>query len=239
MDQVLLLLESKELAAALRDDLCGSYRVTLCDSSDAALDLLRELRPDVLVIDLELRGRGGLLLLKDAGTLRPPIILALTTLISPYVGQSALELKVGCVLLKPCPVWAIRRHIDEMLRLRDVPAGEDPQAIVRFHLNRLNFDPNPVGFRQLYIAVHLYAQNPGQTFKYELYPAVAALSGADNGDQIERNVRNLIKKAWKGREEAVWEAYFPNQTKCPTNKEFIPRLAEVLMEQSFPAPPLE
>ena len=229
MRRVLLLLESKELAAALESALRQDFQVTICDGS-SALSLLQELRPDALVLDMELPGTDGLLLLEDAGPLRPPVILGVTTHISAYMGQAAQDLNIGFFLRKPFQVRSAASRITDMLRKLDVPAAPDPQQIAESHLRRLGIRPGPHGYRPLLVCIQLHAQDPEQSYTCELYPAAAKACGAGNGGQVERNIRTLLQNAWSVREDAAWKEYFPRHTKCPSNAEFISRLSEVLRD---------
>lgn len=230
MRRILILLESQEFALALRDALGHRYHVTLCDGSNA-LRMLQELRPDAFVLDLELPGTDGLLLLEDAEKLRPPVILGVTSLITPYLGQAAKVLNIGHILLKPFPIRTVTARIDDMLRKLEEPAVEDLQETIAFELRLLNFPTRPRGYLQLLVSIQLHMQDPEQSYKYELYPATAAICGADNGEQVERNIRTLLTKAWENRNESAWNTIFPGQIKCPTNTEFISRISEIVQSK--------
>ena len=60
----------------------------------------------------------------------------------------------------------------------------------------------------------------------------AKLCGSKDGRAVEHSVRNAICAAWEHRDMAIWRKYFRPGPKgkltCPSNKEFICRLAEML-----------
>ena len=47
--------------------------------------------------------------------------------------------------------------------------------------------------------------------------------------KVEKAIRDIKEYAYKHRNDAVWQEYFPGYSRCPTNKEFICCLAEYLM----------
>lgn len=84
------------------------------------------------------------------------------------------------------------------------------------------------GYRQLAVAIPLYVRDRSQSFSKELYPAVARMLGFTNGITVEHSIRNAIHSAYKRRDPAVWDAYFPVGRKPPSNARFIAVLAELL-----------
>ena len=88
------------------------------------------------------------------------------------------------------------------------------------------------GYRQLALALPLFAANPQQLLTKELYPAVARLCSCKDGRSVEHSIRKAIHAAWLHRDNAIWRKYFligsGGAASCPTNKEFICRLAELL-----------
>lgn len=93
-------------------------------------------------------------------------------------------------------------------------------------LHQLGIPVHRNGYQQLCIAVPRYAQDFAQSLSKELYPFVAAQSGQNNWNSVERTIRDSILDAWNHRDPQVWASYFPQQQKAPSNKLFISTLAE-------------
>jgi len=226
MRTVLLVLESEDFRLALEDILRCEYQVIQCGDPYQGMALL-ERKPDILVLDLSLPGMDGLTFLENTMTLHPPVILAITAQITPYVVQAVSDLGGGFVLIKPCSVRAVANRLEDMLRKAAQPLRPDPQTIIRDHLLALGLSISSDGFQQLRIGIPLFAQDKTQRLSKELYLAISQRFGCSK-EAIEHSIRDTIKAAWESRDEAVWKKYFPNATECPTNKAFIAQLAELL-----------
>lgn len=92
----------------------------------------------------------------------------------------------------------------------------------------LNIPVNQVGYRELYIGIPRYGENPMQSFSGELYPYIAEELGISDWRAVENGIRRVIRKAWNRRDPEVWERYFPSLTEAPSNSLFIATLAERL-----------
>lgn len=84
------------------------------------------------------------------------------------------------------------------------------------------------GYIQLCIGIPRYAQDSMQGVCKELYPYIAEEIGYGDWHSVERSIRFEIMDAWKRRDNDIWEKYFPNIQKAPTNKIFIATLADRL-----------
>lgn len=115
MQFLLIALRSEELCSFLKDALRNKYRIVTCSDGKAALDLLNRSHPDALIMDLILPSLDGLSVLEQAGTV-PPVILCTTTYISDSVVETAKNLGVGNIILKPCSVRWIVKKFDELTR---------------------------------------------------------------------------------------------------------------------------
>lgn len=93
-------------------------------------------------------------------------------------------------------------------------------------LRRLHVPVYLSGYRHLCIAIPIFALDISQTMCSELYPTVAKTLGYVDWRAVEFAIRRAILAAWKHRDPAVWNVYFPGVTKAPTNKHFITTLAQ-------------
>lgn len=155
--------ESRQTLEALFRDRC---EVRTCADGESAMALLRDFEPDILVLDLMLPKTDGLGLLQQ---LRQwdmrPMVLAQTSLASPYVMERLQCLEVDYVMLKPCQMQALEVRIcDFLTQLQDdalpqMPAGDQ---IITNTLMRLSFLPKLNGYAYLCHAIPIYARDPSQ-----------------------------------------------------------------------------
>lgn len=95
-------------------------------------------------------------------------------------------------------------------------------------LDTLGLAAHRYGYLYLTLLVPRFAEDPHQSLTKDLYPYAARHYGYDDWKPIERAIRDLIISAWLNRDPEVWAAFFPDQRKIPSNKQFIAALARRL-----------
>ena len=101
-----------------------------------------------------------------------------------------------------------------------------PQEQVTEMLHELSLPKHRRGYSCLCIGIPRFALDQSQSLSKELYPFIAEYYGYSDWHAVESAVRDIILAAWENRNPAVWEKYFPNQSRVPVNKLFIATLAE-------------
>lgn len=223
--------ESRQALEALFRDRCV---IKTCADGETALELLRQFAPDILVVDLMLPKTDGISVVQQLRQWEmKTMVLAQTSLGSVYVMDRLQRLEVDYVLQKPCHAQAMEVHIlDFMAQLRDTPPQpqNDGQLITNV-LMTLGFSAKLDGYGYLVEAIPLYARDPSQAITKELYVAVGELRRKE-ATLVERSIRSAIDKAWRERDEEVWQRYFrcaPDGTvPRPSNGAFIARMAQLL-----------
>ena len=219
---------------ALADALQSTYRVRTAADGVQCQALLQTFLPDILMLDLMLPGLDGITLLQKAAQegIRP-MVLATTRYLSDYTLSALERLGVSYVMVKPCDIGAAVSRIADLSQPLNVPAPTlaDPQASICGILLRLGISSKLRGYRYLREAIALMATDPGQSITKELYPAVAAATGA-TAAQVERSIRSAVGSAWEHHDRQIWQLYFPQDARGsiprPTNAAFICRLADDL-----------
>jgi two-component system response regulator (stage 0 sporulation protein A) len=223
--------ETRQALETLFRDRC---LVKTCADGEAALELLRQFAPDVLVVDLMLPKADGLSLLQmlrqwDMKTM----VLAQTSIDSPYIMERLRRLDVAYVMRKPCQIQALEVRIQDFLaQLEDAPPQtQNGDQIVGNLLMTLGFSAKLAGYGYLLDAIPLYVKDPSQAITKELYVAVGELRKKE-ASLVERSIRSAIDKAWRERNDAIWRQYFrcaPDGTVIrPSNGNFIARVAQAI-----------
>jgi len=226
MQSILIIEPSDILRTELVSELQKDYQVYSCAHGDEGLSLYTKHHPDGLIVDLYLEHVDGLYLLECLDK-QPKAILTLSPTYSPQVHQRLIDLGISYALLLPCPVRSIAHHTRYFME--NVPVNLPPSAQERAAklLYELNV-PHWSGFDDLRIAIPLFVQDPSIGIVKELYPAIAQLRNRDNWKQVEKAIRAVKEYAYSHRDDSVWSVYFPDTSRCPTNKEFIARLSEFI-----------
>lgn len=108
----------------------------------------------------------------------------------------------------------------------NTPASLQAQAAGMLH--ELGFPSHRLGYKQLCIAIPRFSANDTQCLTKELYPYLAKRYSYPDWRAAESAIRDVIVGVWAERDPAVWDKYFPNLKKAPSNKQFIATLAERL-----------
>ena len=95
-------------------------------------------------------------------------------------------------------------------------------------LHQLGCPVHRIGFRQLCIAIPLFAKGEVSSVCKELYPLIARTMGNSDWRAVERSIRCEILDGWKNGDAEAWERFFPGRRKAPSNKEFICTMAELI-----------
>lgn len=207
---------------ALKKAMDTEWEIHTCLDSYPVVDTMRYLKPEAMVIDLNIGPQNGLTILKESFPELPPVILALTNLISPYIVQTAESLGVSMLVQIPCKIDFVKEQLENMYQAY----LESPSLLSR-HLQKLGISNTLAGYRCLLAAIPLFQANPNLMIK-EVFPEVAKLCNLSDGRNVEHCVRTAIRNAWKHRDPKVWDYYFPGLTRRPSNKIFILRIAQLL-----------
>lgn len=227
MDNLLILIadSNEDFLQALAHALTDRYQIHYCTYGRETLDCLRQTKPDILVLDLMLPEMDGFSILQACEGLHPKV-LATTSIITPYIQETAEGLGIDYIMRKPCDIYSMVMRIDDLAKHRYDNDSDIPSI-----LHSMSFSPKHNGTRCLLIAAELFSGNPEQLMTKELYPEVGKrCQPRISGKQVERDIRYAIGKAWDNGNEDAWRRYFP-QGERPTNGELISRISEVLQKK--------
>ena len=106
MAKLLIAVQSEIMSTALAEALT-QHEVHCCHTGTEALTL----QPDAAIMELSLPVLTGLSVLQES-RYRPPVILALTNIVTDFVLEAAAAAGVQDLLIMPCTVESILRHLD-------------------------------------------------------------------------------------------------------------------------------
>lgn len=221
---------SEYFCKAISDQLQEDFEIKTCQDGHAALQLLTAFRPDAMIIDLMLPCKDGLTVLREA-EYSPNIILGLTTYSTDYIAKAATKAGIGYLLTAPTVRTIVSRLEDMVSCLSSQPTPQELR-IVTSHMQRLGLCAKLDGYKQLRVGIPMFRRDTRQMLLNELYPAIANQYDWHDPRKVEHSMRRAIRTAWERRDNRIWAEYFPvndnGDIPCPSNKEFISRLAELL-----------
>ena len=246
MYRVLLANSSEDYSTNLTAVLKQSDRyavVGVANNGVRAMELLRELKPEFLVVDMMLPQADGVAVLKAAIALeKKPMLLVLADFLTEFVSNLLVSLGVQYVLLKPCSCRAVLERLDEM---RDSLTPRSPyarareanvEALVTSMIHEIGVPAHIKGYQYLREAI-IIAVNDMEVINAitkVLYPQVAK-TFATTPSRVERAIRHAIEVAWDRGDLETLQRFFgytvSNTKGKPTNSEFIALIADKLQLQ--------
>lgn len=107
--------------------------------------------------------------------------------------------------------------------------GYSDEYILKIILLELSAPTRKPGFDYLVDAILIYHGSSMSMISKEIYPEICKKYGIYvRPPQVEGTLRGIINSAWKHRDKQIWQCYFSNNKKKPTNLEFVSRLSRVL-----------
>lgn len=115
MQKLIIAHHSDVLVDSLEDVLHNEWEIHTCTTSYPVADMLQYIKPDALVIDLNIRPKDGLTLLAESSCTLPRYILAITNYASPPILHKAETLGVSSVITIPCSTNYIKKLLHEII----------------------------------------------------------------------------------------------------------------------------
>ena len=210
------------------------------DSGDGseALIAIKNLRPDVVLLDLWFPGYDTASLIRDVkreAKGKAPKFILVTGINNKKVLEDAFSNGISGCILKPFDYDALADKIrqvcrEERFRLED---DFDLEAQVTRIIHQVGIPAHIKGYQYLRCAIMMVVRDHhiiGEVTK-TLYPSVAKEFGTTSS-RVERAIRHAIEVAWDRGDVDMLNSYFgytvQNNKGKPTNSEFVAMIADNL-----------
>lgn len=234
----------------LRESLSGQDDIEIAGTASngmVALDMIRDLHPQVLVCDLVMPLMDGFALIDKLSGENRPLIIALSMLGREDFVKRAIQMGVNDYLIKPTNGAVLADRIRSLVRNG---TGKQPAAspaaqetakpekaapatakLVTSLLMQLGVPANLTGYSYLHAAIIIAVDSPEVVHQLTqaLYPVIAE-QFQTTSSSVERAIRHAVTSAW---DRGAAEAYHrllgrtgPMMHDKPTNRELIAQLAE-------------
>lgn len=222
--KILIADPSEEFREALRHALPPGFQVVWCARGDQVPVLLTSEQPALLVLELALSGLDGISLLEQLPQ-RPPV-LVVSDSITLYVQQALARLGVEYAMRKPASIQSVADRVCDLLQ---TSLSQSPAGLGDF-LIRLGLPSWRHGFQHLLTGLPLLSRERNQQLSKELYDTIARLDHS-SAAAVEKGIRDVIREGWEIGDRREWNRLFPGMNRCPRNKEFLFRIADLLRDQ--------
>ena len=237
---------SEEFCTGLKNALQRSEGFgVLCTAQDGeqAIKLVKEHKPDILVLDLMLSKQDGLSVLKAISTMeRKPVTLATSRFITDYVASAAANLGVRYLMVKPCDMSVLVERLEEIRgSKRQAGTGKaipntNIESLVTGIIHEIGVPAHIKGYQYLREAIIIAVNDMDviNAITKVLYPQVAK-TFQTTPSRVERAIRHAIEVAWDRGDLDTLQRFFgytvSNTKGKPTNSEFIALIADKLQLQ--------
>ncbi|MBQ7255958.1 MAG: sporulation transcription factor Spo0A [Oscillospiraceae bacterium] len=242
LKRVLIADSSPEFCARVAEQLgrMDGFEVAATANDGArAIDLIRQCKPDWIVLDLMLPEQDGFSVLKAASAMeQPPAALALTSYMTDFVSYMAQELGVKYFLTKPCKPELVCERLAEASSIQmPQPAQQiDIESMVTSVIHEIGVPAHIKGYQYLREAIIIAVKDMDviNAITKVLYPQVAK-AFSTTPSRVERAIRHAIEVAWDRGDLETLQNFFgytvSNTKGKPTNSEFIALIADRLQLQ--------
>ena len=214
------------------------------NDGEQAINMVRERKPQVLVLDLMLAKKDGLAVLKAiAGMEHKPVTLATSRFVTDYVASAAANLGVRYLMVKPCDMSALVERLEEIRggsaqqrNLSQRPNATSIESMVTSIIHEIGVPAHIKGYQYLREAIIIAVNDMDviNAITKVLYPQVAK-TFQTTPSRVERAIRHAIEVAWDRGDLDTLQRFFgytvSNTKGKPTNSEFIALIADKLQLQ--------
>ncbi|MBQ1411467.1 MAG: sporulation transcription factor Spo0A [Oscillospiraceae bacterium] len=228
-----------QLSRVLQND--GYQVMGTATDGQSAMEQLRAVEPDVLILDLMLSKVDGVTVLKSISQKKRPKLLLLAAFTTDYVAGVAASLGADYLMLKPVMPQTVADRLEEILQTerpldRRKNAEPDIETMVTNVIHEIGVPAHIKGYQYLREAIIIAVGDMEviNAITKVLYPQVAK-TFATTPSRVERAIRHAIEVAWDRGDLDTLQRFFgytvSNTKGKPTNSEFIALIADRLQLQ--------
>ena len=223
----------------------GFQVIGTANDGEQAIRMVTERKPDILVLDLMLAKQDGIAVLKALSAANcKPITLATSRFVTDYVANTAANLGVRYLMLKPCDMTALVERLEEVrgsTQTQPVAAARTGgktsiETLVTNIIHEIGVPAHIKGYQYLREAIIIAVGDMDviNAITKVLYPQVAK-TFQTTPSRVERAIRHAIEVAWDRGDLDTLQRFFgytvSNTKGKPTNSEFIALIADKLQLQ--------
>ena len=210
------------------------------ERGESLLATINEVKPSVVLLDLDLQPQGGLALLREIRSCwkedRLTVIVCASKVQDEDILQKTADLGADYFILRPVDLVVLEQRLRQLTCegtiARAVTLRQVQEICVRY-FELLGVPPHYKGYRYLIEGIWLASLHPTwlNSVTQNLYPAIGQRFST-NGSQVERAMRYALDVTWeKGNVNQLYQffAYEVRENKGkPTNSMFIAKMVDLV-----------
>ena len=226
----------------------GEFKILYTgDDGDEGIKMILQLKPDIVVVSMFLKGRDGCSVIQEIKKTLPNIKIVVTGTPNEGLIEKAMSHGAAYYLVKPFSVLSAIDRIREVMAM-DVAPLKNTAVTKRKPISTeekiseifisIGIPPHIKGYGYLREGIRMTIEHPYviNSVTKELYPTIAKKFNT-TPSKVERAIRHAIEVAWnRGRIDAI-NAIFGSRiylgTEKPTNSEFIALVADKLILENM------
>lgn len=209
----------------------------VAEDGEEAWGLIKEIKPDVVVLDMVMPKMDGMSVLKRLQNISPaPIVIVYSVSALQKTIETASKLGADYYLLKPQSNENVAEVIRELTKPGMTAAASakkeaDLEALVTEFIHELGVPAHIKGYQYIRTAIMMVVENMDMLnyITKQLYPDIAHAYNT-TASRVERAIRHSIEVAWtRGKPETMNEIFgytIHTGKGKPTNSEFIAMVAD-------------
>jgi len=210
--------------------------VGLCDNGPDAFSMIRDMEPDLALVNIFLREQDGFRLMERLRSSRLESLPAVAMMV-PLKREDLVEQvrQAGAFAAVDIPTLPIdlKETVDRVKPIHRMVPDHARTERIREILDRTSLDRKLKGYEYLITAINIASRSHSlyRAMTTVVYPETARLHGA-TATGVERCIRHALDSAWMRGDVDEQYAYFGNTIDenrgKPTNSEFIARVSDAL-----------
>ena len=229
MLRVLLASGDGQFVKHIQRELQEECQVETCCNSDEVFDSLRIFTPDVIMLDAQLPGENIFSVIRTVHLSFHNVgVLVVSTLMDECTVNRFYALGADYVASRTCKINTLVSHVIDVGVYVQGSDIWNPENETNSILLDLGFRMGLKHFRVVRESVLAYYYADENVQMKDIYYRVMKCCGGTS-QQKEKALRDGIKNAVNRGPQGIWQLYFPPGRdgcwSCPTNEEFIARIA--------------
>ncbi len=238
-----LLVDTEDIRKGIKKQLKNNLRIEIVGEADdgkSAIEIAKELKPDVIILDVVLAGVDGFEVIENVKEYKKDTkVIIVSSLNSTIFVQKAMSLGVEYFMVKPIDYSIVVKRIQELYMgisnktKKDSEDSDIDEKITNIFIT-VGIPAHIKGYYFLREAIKMAVSDPNiiNSITKRLYPSIATIYDTTSS-KVERAIRHAIEVAWnKGKIENINDVFglrvYDSHEK-PTNGEFIALVADKML----------